>query len=249
MFFSLSVFALWQRGRWKAEGLKLNVVARLWCRFWGDGAAWSAPVCSSPAWLIWGSWEGWLNTANGPHKHWEGPAPAFLWCWPILLQGLRENVVGLGEASSITALVCLSAGWLWEERESEGRQKRVPQEGEFKIKAGKDRNERREEENTFPLTEGVFSCRVHERTIFSSCNHTALLPFPIKKSSLFPVFHCLSYDLTVLPSLLPGQLNGRPIGQGGKEVAARALQLNHVWQATNSSPTTPLQMSEESLGK
>lgn len=75
----------------------LNVVACLLCRFWGDGAAWSAPVCTSPARLIWGSWEGWLSTANGPHKHWEGPALAYHWCRPISLQGPRENVVGLGE--------------------------------------------------------------------------------------------------------------------------------------------------------
>lgn len=83
----------------KSHGVEawLNVVARLLCRFRGVGAAWSAPVCTSPAQLIWGSREGWLNTANGPHKHWEGAAPAYHWCCPIWLQGPRENVVGLGE--------------------------------------------------------------------------------------------------------------------------------------------------------
>lgn len=170
----------------------------------------------------------------------------------------REKMLSDSErASSITVPVCLSAGWLWEKRESEGRQKRVPQEGDFKIKAGKDRNKKeREEEYTFPLIEGVFSCWVHECSILPSFSQTSLLPFPIKKSSLFPLtssLHCVSNDLSVLPSLLHGQLNVRPIGQGVNGAAARALQLNNVWQGTNSTdrgetPTKPLQRSEESLG-
>lgn len=44
----------------KSHGVEawLNAVARLLCRFPGVGAAWSAPVCTSPAQLIWGSREG-----------------------------------------------------------------------------------------------------------------------------------------------------------------------------------------------
>lgn len=75
----------------------LNVWVCPLCRFWEDRAMWSAPVCTNPVQLIWGSWEGWVNTANGPHKHWKRPALAYLWCCPILLRGLRENVVGLRE--------------------------------------------------------------------------------------------------------------------------------------------------------
>lgn len=237
----------------------LNVVACLLCRFWGDGAAWSAPVCTSPARLIWGSWEGWLSTANGPHKHWEGPALAYHWCRPISLQGPRENVVGLGEGivdqgtgRPVSRLIVGEKGE-WEETE------KSPPGRWFlgKKKAGKDRKKReREEEYTFPLTEGVFTCSDHERSILPSFRKTSLLPFPIKKSSLFPLtasLHCLSNDLSVLPSLLHGQLNVRPIGQGVNGAAARALLLNNVWQGTNSTgrgetPSKPSQKAEESLG-
>lgn len=127
-------------------------------------------------------------------------------------------------------------------RESEGRQKRgsrVPQEGDIKNKGGKERNKKeREKDYTFPLTQHVFSCYTHESSILPSLNQISPLPFPIKKSSLFTLaasLHCLSNDPSVLPSLLHGQLNVRPIGQGVNGAAARALQLNNVWQGTNST--------------
>lgn len=68
--------------------------------------------------------------------------------------GFRDREKMLSDsarASSITAPVCLSAGWLWRKRESEGRQKRgsrVPQEGDFKNKGGKERNKTEGEKNT-----------------------------------------------------------------------------------------------------
>lgn len=89
----------------------------------------------------------------------------------------------------------------------------------------------REEEYTFPLTQHVFSFRAHECSILPSFSQISPLPFPIKKSSLFTLTaspYCLSNDLSVLPSLLHGQLNVRPIGQGVNGAAARALQLNNV---------------------
>lgn len=113
-----------------------------------------------------------------------------------------------------------------------GDRKESPRKVILRNKAGKDRNKKeREEEYTFPLTEGGFRCWVHERSIFPSFSQTSLLPFPITKSSLFPLtasLHCLSNDLSVLPFLLHGQLKVRPIGQGGNGAAARALQLNNV---------------------
>lgn len=91
-----------------------------------------------------------------------------------------------------------------------GDRNESPRKVILRNQAGKDRKE----EYTFPLTEGVFSCWLHERSILPSFSQTSLLPFPIKKSlsPLTPSLHCLSNDLSVLPFLLHGQLNVRPIG-------------------------------------
>lgn len=156
--------------------MQLNVVACPVCRFWEDGAVWSAPVCTSPAQLIWGSWEGWLTTAIGPHKHWKRPALADRWCCPIWLWGLRENVVGLGEGivhhgSGLPVSRLIVGG------------KREWEEAEKRERLGR----KKEEYSQPPECSGPIYF-----------NRISPLPFPIKNPSLHP----LSDGLSVLPSLL-----------------------------------------------
>lgn len=131
-----------------------------------------------------------------------------------------------------------------------------PQEGDFKNKGGKERKKR--EGRRMHLS--TDTCVWLPGPWMLHLTFLQPLAFPIKKSSLFTLtasLHCLSNDLSVLPSLLHGQLNVRPIGQRVNGAAARALQLNNVWQGTNSTgregtsnltqTPTELQAERESL--
>lgn len=166
-------------------------------------------------------------------------------------------------ASSIMAPVRLSAGWLWEKRESEKRQKRegerdrergpgVFQEGNFKRNRRRERNKERKRRRqaeyslcAHPPTRCLaFGHRapkwIHSSTpshLSSTTSLHSLFPSRTHPSflSLSTSLHSLANDLSVLPSLLHGQLNVRLIGHGVSGAAASALQQNNVWQATNST--------------
>lgn len=139
------------------------------------------------------------NTERGQRRPTSDAARSCFGDWEKMLSDSER-------ASSIMAPVRLSAGWLWEKRESEKRGKRerspgVYQEGNCKRNMRRERNKEREREED---KENIASAPIHWLTAwllatgplngYSPLLHpTFLQPYlPIKNPSLFTLYHYIS---------------------------------------------------------
>lgn len=113
-----------------------------------------------------------------------------------------------------------------------------------------------EKEHTLRLTQGVFSCWVHEYSSLPSFRQTSLLSFSHQKAIPLSTHRIpsLSVQWSRRPSIPPSWATeckaNRPRSEWG---SCQSLAAKHVWQGTNSTdrgetPTKPSQRSKESLG-